>query len=124
MDHALVIVVGMVRIHRRLESDAVDGNRQLICSVDGPEDIIEVGVLAVVPHRLVVIHLNHADRANDVAAIPRLRIVRISAGVAPDVRYGGPEILFRQHVMDDYVTIPSDVISPLGRTPWIVPFDA
>src|SRR5262245_10047408 len=88
--------------------------------MESAEDLVQMRVLAVVPHRLVVVHLDHADGADDVAAVPAVRVMWIGAGVPPDVVDRGLEVFLRHGVMHDHVTVMLDVVLPLGWTLWIV----
>src|SRR5207253_10639289 len=62
----------------------------------------------------------HSDRTNDVPAVPCLRVFRIGSGVAPDVVDGCLEILFWQRVVHDHIAVATDVVTPLGWTPWVM----
>src|SRR5258708_7627577 len=81
-------------------------------------------VLAVVPHRLIVVHLDHAQGTDDGWPVPGLWFIGVRTGMAPDVIDGGAEIFLRQRVVNDHITKLCNMVVPLGWTLGIVPLNA
>src|SRR5581483_5383414 len=70
VDEAVVVVLGVRRVGWRLEVHPVDGDPQLLGTVDLAEDLVDPRVLAVRPHRREVVHLDHPGRGDDAGLVP------------------------------------------------------
>jgi hypothetical protein len=60
VDEARLVVVGLVGPGWRLEGDPVDGDPQFVRAVQPAESLVDRRVLPDVPHRRVVVHLDHS----------------------------------------------------------------
>jgi hypothetical protein len=86
VDEARLVVIGLIGPDRRLQRDPVDGDPQLVRAVQVAEDSVDRRVLPDVPHRLIVVHLDHSRLwPDDGRLVPRGGIAGCGPGVAPDV---------------------------------------
>jgi len=104
VDHAVVVVFGMGLAGRRLEVGAVDVDPEVVAPEQLAEELIERRILANIPERLVVIHLDHPVDAVRVA-VPVGGIVAVELEEVPDRVDDGVNLFGRNQLSDDEVAI-------------------
>ena len=83
VDHALVVVFGMRGIGRWLEVGAVEEDPEVVAVEELAEEVVDRRVLANIPERLMVVHLDHSVDAVRFP-IPAGGVVAVELEKAPD----------------------------------------